>query len=76
MPITAEVFTWLQTLSVLDLLHLASIIPLVVRAKLCGLELSWDYLRNSSQTGLLSDIERHLPASDVESTPSSYLESD
>ena len=76
MSITASDFEWLRSLSVLDLLHLASIVPLLVRAKLCGLDLTWDYLRNSSQTGLLSDIERNLPTSEPETTPSSYLESD
>ena len=76
MPITATDFEWLRSLSLLDLLQLASIIPLLARAKLCGRDLSWDHLRNSSQTGLLSDIERNLPISEPETTPSSYLESD
>ena len=74
MPTTEQDFEWLRSLSVLDLLHLASVIPLLVRAKLCGIDVTWDYLRNSSQTGLLSDVNRTLVPSPP-STPSSNYNS-
>lgn len=55
MPVDDTVFNWLRSLSLADLLQLATWIPLLIRAKLCNQQLDYLEIHNSSLNEIQED---------------------
>ena len=66
MVVTEYTFTWLRTLSLSDLYTVVIWAVLLLRARICGQELTFDDIRHSSLSGLERNTADRLDNTEVE----------